>query len=473
MRGVVRTWPWSKLLTSPPLTESALRIRLALGVVLVMIASLLFVPVLFHLRTERYRAVLRDTTEPARGLVSEVQLSLASAGSFLSDYMYTGDPALLERFDLAAVDVERQMAQLEGAVKPLGPDVARRHHDLELSERRWRTSVAWLVGRAPSAEDLAAQHAVYEDVLIAAARLDNAIKEQATRDRQVITRAERVQILANAGLGVVALSAALVVIWLTSRLHELAAEALRARGEIQRLMEGKARLIRGFSHDLKNPLGAADGYADLLEQGIMGQLSPAQLDALTPIRRLLRSAVQVIDDLVELSRAEVGGLEIRPQAIDLRNVLRELAQEYTAGAEGKGLTLDVEVAGPLPVVRTDRARVRQVLGNLVSNAIKYTSAGGITIAAETVVRTVGPPTGPCLAIHVRDTGPGISEKDHETVFGEFARLDRETASGSGLGLAISRRIARLMQGDVTLVSRPGEGSTFTLWLPIIPGDGRG
>jgi signal transduction histidine kinase len=358
-------------------------------------------------------------------------------------------------------------------VGPLGPEVARRGQDLELSERRWRASVAWLLARSPSAEDLAAQHAVYEDVLLAAARLDNAIKEEAARERQVITRAERAQILATAGLGVVALSAALVVIWLTNRLHELAAEALRTRGEVQRLMQSKARLIRGFSHDLKNPLGAADGYADLLEQGIMGQLTPAQLDALTPIRRLLRSAVQVIEDLVELSRAEVGKLEIRPQSIDLADVLRELAHEYTAGAEGKGLSLEVDVANPLPIIRTDRARVRQVLGNLVSNAIKYTPAGRITIAAEAAVRTDGPPSGRCLAIHVRDTGPGIPEKDHETVFGEFTRLDRETVSCSGLGLAISRRIARLMKGDVTLVSRPGEGSTFTLWLPISAGNGRG
>jgi signal transduction histidine kinase len=405
--------------------------------------------------------------------VTDVQFSLATAGSLLSDYFYTGDAALLERFNVAVEDAERHMRRLEDMVGPLGPEVARRRQDLELSATRWQSSIAWLLGRSPSPEDLATQQAVYEDLLLAAAHLDNAITAEAVRERQAIARAERTQLLATAGLGVVALGAALVVIWLTNRLHEHTAEAIRARAEIQRLMESKARLIRGFSHDLKNPLGAADGYAELLEQGIMGPLAPAQRDALTPIRRLLRSAVQVIEDLVELSRAEAGGLELRPQPLDIGDVLRELGQEYTAGAAGKGLTLAVDVDGSLPVVRADRARLRQVLGNLVSNAIKYTRAGSVTIAAETAGRRDGHAAGQWVAIHVRDTGPGIPEKDQETVFDEFARLDRETAGGSGLGLAISRRIARLMKGEVTLASRPGEGSTFTLWLPCMDGDGRG
>lgn len=246
-------------------------------------------------------------------------------------------------------------------------------------------------------------------------------------------------------------------------------EAERRRQEAERSVEARARLIRGISHDLKNPLGAIDGYAQLLESGVRGELTPEQLESVQRIRRAVGSTLSVIDDLVELSRAEAGQLEMEraPTRVDV--VARESAEEHRAVAEAAGLTLQVEIPEELPTVNTDAEHVRRILGNLLSNATKYTPEGGqVTVRAE--VRSGGPAQRPgrWLAITVSDTGPGIPEEVRERIFEEFYRLPTPEGreEGAGLGLAISRRLARMLGGDVTLVSEVGRGSAFTLWLPL-------
>lgn len=249
--------------------------------------------------------------------------------------------------------------------------------------------------------------------------------------------------------------------------ERVATTEAKARSEqIRRIMENKAKLIRGFSHDLKNPLGALIGHADLLTAGIKGELTPEQRESVERMRAAANSMLAQIEDLVELSRAEAGQLQLELEPTDLAQLVRDAAKEHGAELEAAGHTLELDVPDALPEIVTDPQRVRQILGNLISNAIKYTPQGGrVTVAAEER-RSGGPGEGPWVSVAVTDTGPGIPEEKQDVLFTEFTRLSPEAGEGTGLGLAISRNIARLLHGDITLRSAAGQGSTFTLWLPV-------
>ena len=245
-----------------------------------------------------------------------------------------------------------------------------------------------------------------------------------------------------------------------------AREEASLRGELQGVMESRERLMRGFGHDVKNPLGAADGYLELLEEGVMGDLAEKQREGVERARRSIASALQLVEDLVELARAEAGHLEVECEELDLGQIVRDTADEFRAQAAAKGLDFDVHVSSELPVIESDPARIRQVLGNLLSNAMKYTDEGGVTVAAETREGGGAPSPGHWAVIAVSNTGRGIPEEQQRLLFQEFVRLKPGTGFGAGLGLAISRRIADLLGGDLSLESRAGEGSTFSLWLPV-------
>ena len=246
------------------------------------------------------------------------------------------------------------------------------------------------------------------------------------------------------------------------------AEAEQQREQLERVTESRARLMRGFTHDVKNPLGAADGYAQLLELGILGSLSEKQLQSIQRLRRSIGTSLHLIHELLELARAEAGPIDIERVPTDVAALIRETSEDFRAQATAAGLRLDVRATDALQTM-TDPARVRQILANLLSNAVKYTATGGITVGVGRRTVGRGPRSGDWIAIDVSDTGPGIPVSKQELIFQEFTRLDPKAQHGAGIGLAISRRIARLLGGDITVESHAdggaGRGSTFTLWLP--------
>lgn len=255
---------------------------------------------------------------------------------------------------------------------------------------------------------------------------------------------------------------------LLQRAEEARAEAERRRDELQWVTESRARLMRGFGHDVKNPLGAADGFLQLMEEGVVGELTEKQLESVSSARRSIGAALDLIDQLLELARAEVTGIELEIAPTDLRSLVRESAEEYRAQAESQGLELTTEVSDEVPVIESDASRIRQIIGNLLSNAVKFTERGSVTVRAGTREGEGAPGPGRWVAIDVVDTGPGISPEQQRRLFQEFSRVAETGKKGTGIGLAISRRLARALGGEITLQSEVGKGSTFTLWLPAEP-----
>jgi signal transduction histidine kinase len=256
------------------------------------------------------------------------------------------------------------------------------------------------------------------------------------------------------------------------RQSQLVERERAARRELERVVESRARLIRGFSHDVKNPLGAADGFLSLLEDGILGGLDERQLESIGRVRRSLHTALELINDLVEIARAEAGQLEVRDEEVDLRDVAREMTEEYRAQAEAKGLQLRCECPTEFPPTRSDTARIRQILGNLVSNAVKYTEEGDVSVGVGLRSGAGTPGPGEWAVVEVSDTGPGIPQDKQHLLFREFSRLEPGATQGAGLGLAISHSIAQALGGSISVQSGPRGGSTFTLWIPLVarPGE---
>jgi signal transduction histidine kinase len=247
-------------------------------------------------------------------------------------------------------------------------------------------------------------------------------------------------------------------------------ESERRRADLERVVASRAGLIRDVSHDLKNPLGAADGYLELLEDGLMGELGEKQREGIRRARRSIRSALSLIHDLAELTQAETGRIELSLGPLEVQEALEELVGSFRGRAESRRVELRTACPADLPVLVTDGQRVRQVLSNLLSNAIKYTPEGG-TVSVEAFA-SPGSDGGASrwMSIAVRDTGPGIPPERQEEIFREFSRLTAGESPGAGLGLAVSRRIAQALGGDIRLESEPGRGACFTLSIPPVDPD---
>jgi signal transduction histidine kinase len=211
-------------------------------------------------------------------------------------------------------------------------------------------------------------------------------------------------------------------------------------------------------------------------QGMVGPVADQQLQFLQTIRFNVERMAVLVSDLSDISRIETGRLRIEPTSLDLNVVLQEALMSFRSQIDSKGQTLAVRLSPNLPKVHADRARLIQILTNLISNAHKYSPQGGtLTLTAEATHSTV-PPTArtgtlpkPVVRLNVSDTGYGISPEDQSKLFSQFFRSDdpniREQ-TGWGLGLHITKRIVELMGGEMSVKSEQGKGSTFSFTVPI-------
>jgi signal transduction histidine kinase len=276
-------------------------------------------------------------------------------------------------------------------------------------------------------------------------------------------------------------------------------ELERLYSDVKRANQAKSEFLANVSHELRTPLNAIVGFVELLRDGFYGDLTPRQVP---PVDRIAASATHLrhlVDQVLDIAKIAAGRLEVHSETIVLRPFVLNVASELESLVSEKGLALSITVGASLPRVRTDPTHLRQILINLIGNAVKYTPAGSVSVRArllgapeELGTRTPtpragmddpsaaallarAPRSGIWIALQVIDTGVGIATTDLTRIFDEFEQVNAgprgdSMQRGTGLGLAISRRLARLLGGDISVESVLGRGSTFTIWLPVSSAD---
>ena len=248
-----------------------------------------------------------------------------------------------------------------------------------------------------------------------------------------------------------------------AKLTALTRQIQEANAEAQRATETKSRFLANMSHEIRTPLTAILGFADVLAEEADPSNTPAeQLDAIDAIQRNGAHLFELVNDILDLSKIEAGRMKVERIPCSPFDIITDVAVAVGLRAESKGLTFDVEYTGPIPrTISTDPTRLRQILLNVVGNALKFTDAGGLRM----VIGFGGADSAnPYLQIDVVDTGIGMSPRQRDRLFAPFTQGDSSTSrrfEGTGLGLTISRHLAQALGGDVTLVkTQPGAGSTF-------------
>ncbi|CAN5436836.1 hypothetical protein BH10PLA1_BH10PLA1_04040 [soil metagenome] len=238
-------------------------------------------------------------------------------------------------------------------------------------------------------------------------------------------------------------------------------QLLRAKEAAEAANRAKNAFLANMSHEIRTPLNAISGFADVLESGDLPESDRREFAQ--TIRRNSEHLLRVLDDILDVSKIEAGKMAIELVPIALRPLLKDVATMLRARAEAKGLKLLTTIPATLPAaVVTDPTRLRQILLNLIGNAVKYTAFGTVTMTASVENETV-------LRIDVIDTGIGMSAEELKVIFEPFTQVDASHSrrfGGVGLGLAISRRLAALLDATIAVQSEARRGSTFTLRLPI-------
>jgi signal transduction histidine kinase len=238
---------------------------------------------------------------------------------------------------------------------------------------------------------------------------------------------------------------------------------LKAYDQLGRLQDSerlKTELLANVSHEFRTPLNVILGYIDLVRDGTFGACAPEATPVFDKVIHNANHLLELVEDFLDLSKLEAGGMAIRLEPVALTPFLRDLADSFALLVRDKPVEFVTFIPDPLPTVSAEAGKLRIIIQNLLANAAKFTSRGKIGLGAQVL------PDGR-VSVLVTDTGPGIAPEHQEAVFDVFKQLGPHEGAkkGVGLGLALARRFARMMHGDVTLESRVGVGTTFRVVLP--------
>ena len=232
--------------------------------------------------------------------------------------------------------------------------------------------------------------------------------------------------------------------------------------ELEQASALKSQFLANMSHEFRTPLNAILGYTHMLLNNVTGQVTEPQRKSLTRIDSNSRHLLALVNDILDITRIEAGRMPLNATSFGIGELFDEVQAELEPIIKRSNLAVSTKVRGTVPSVRSDRQKVKQIVLNLLSNALKFTPAGSVTMTATYDGRARQ------IAIAVHDTGVGIPAEDQAKVFEDFRQLDSSPArgyGGTGLGLSICRRLANILGGTIELESTPGRGSTFTLRLP--------
>lgn len=423
---------------------------------------------------------IESVAGPTRETVTDIQLALALETASVRGYLLTGSNLYDARHEEARARRKEAVAELSEIARRTAPEVqalaARLAAELQPADALLDSLFDGRISRDEYIVRLPVQQARFEQVSGTVHDIDEVVQgstvskvawlQDMHRNAMIVT----LGLLALAGLAAVLVSRlgaayrAMAQRELAAHLESEAArdEAVRRRRETEMLSASRARLARGFTHDVKNPLGAAMGYLDLMAEGVIDSKTGAR-----QAKRAVAQALHLIDELLQLERDRTGEVVVRRREFDLTDVAREVVNDCRALAAGRGLGIITDIP-ELPPIHSDPERVRQILGNFMSNAVRYTQKGTITVTAEIRAgASADPSSSPAwAAVSVQDTGPGLTAEQRRELFQEFRRLGTaDGTKGSGIGLAISKRLADALGARIEVESEPGVGSCFTLLLP--------
>ncbi|MGH7443228.1 MAG: ATP-binding protein, partial [Longimicrobiales bacterium] len=235
--------------------------------------------------------------------------------------------------------------------------------------------------------------------------------------------------------------------------------------ELEKASRLKSEFLANMSHELRTPINVILGYTSLMRERIYGGLSDQQDEALAKVYSISQHLLDLINDILDLSKIEAGKMPLHLEAVELPEVIDELSETVSPMVRTRGLDFRTDIATDLPPVQTDRTKLKQVLLNLLSNAIKFTHEGSVTVCVRRA--------GEWIRITVEDTGIGIKPENLESIFEDFRQIDQSHTreyGGTGLGLSITRKLLALLGGAIAVESTYGEGSRFVIDLPVTPPD---
>jgi signal transduction histidine kinase len=258
----------------------------------------------------------------------------------------------------------------------------------------------------------------------------------------------------------------------TVELEQKSIQLAEVNRELKELDRLKSEFLANMSHELRTPMNSIIGFTQLLLDEIDGKINKEQKESLETVERNANNLLSLINDILDLSKIESGKMTLTLQPVSLDNVIDDTMTTLKPLIESKKQHFTLEKAENLPRVIGDHEKLRQILINLLNNAIKFTDLEGC-ISLQVELWSKAPPTGldprkSYIRISVRDNGIGIKPEDQERLFGEFIQLDASTSrkyGGTGLGLSISKRLVEMHKGIIEVESRYGEGSTFSFFIP--------